>query len=78
MRKWLFFTLLGLSIVFFLVSLISWNLLLGACSFVIAIGLTRFLDDAGITGNYSSKEVKKELKRIRSQKSEVEISEGIQ
>lgn len=78
MKRWMFFTLLGLSILFFIVSILSWNLFLGACSFVIAIGLTRFLDDVGAAGNYSSREVKRELKSRRAQKSELELNEGLQ
>ncbi|MGN7397310.1 hypothetical protein [Peribacillus frigoritolerans] len=62
LKKWIFFFFLGLSIIFLIFSIISWNLLLGACSFVIAIGLTRYLDAIGLTANYSKHKVKKDLK----------------
>ncbi|MGX2945600.1 hypothetical protein [Enterococcus alishanensis] len=33
-----------LSAIFLIISVISWNLYLGGCAFVMAIGLTRFLE----------------------------------
>ncbi|GEN86302.1 hypothetical protein [Oceanobacillus sojae] len=63
-KKVIFFFFLGLSILFLIISILSWNMLLGACSFVIALGLTRYLDDAGLPSRYSRKEVKKELKEM--------------
>ncbi|WP_152657110.1 hypothetical protein [Oceanobacillus sp. CFH 90083] len=66
LKKAIFFFFLGLSIIFLIVSILSWNMLLGACSFVIALGLTRYLDEAGLPSRYSMKEVRKELKEKRA------------
>ncbi|MBP1042305.1 hypothetical protein I6N95_14895 [Vagococcus sp. BWB3-3] len=38
----IFFTLL--SAIFLVISVISWNIYLGGCAFVMAVSLTRFLD----------------------------------
>lgn len=81
LKKTIFFFFLGLSILFLIVSILSWNLILGACSAVIAIGLTRFLDDVGITAKYTGSEVKKEIKEVckqkRLRKPEYEAKEGM-
>lgn len=59
-----FFLLFRFKYHFLIVSILSWNMLLGACSFVIALGLTRYLDDVGLPSRYSAKEVRKELKEM--------------
>lgn len=38
-----------IAVVFLIISVISWNIYLGMCAFVIAITLTRFLDKENIT-----------------------------
>lgn len=43
-RKIMIVLLAVLSVIFLVISILSWNVYLGTCAFVIAISLTRFLD----------------------------------
>ncbi|BBM16671.1 hypothetical protein G15_0284 [Enterococcus avium] len=61
LKKISFIGLAILSVVFLIVSVVSWNLYLGACALIIACSLTRFLE----TGSY----IRVSRKEIRSDKS---------
>ena len=56
-----FIVLAILSVVFLIISVISWNLYLGACALILACSLTRFLE----TGSY----IRLTRKEMRSDKS---------
>lgn len=44
-RKIMIILFAVLSLIFLVISVVSWNVYLGACAFVIAISLTRFLEE---------------------------------
>jgi len=56
-----------LDLVFLVVSMISWNLYLSVCCFILAICLTRFFKDAGLVKFYTGRQIRKELNGKRAE-----------